>query len=231
MKTRYKIILVAVCAYFGVFFGPVITSNVYCDFVSQEMCTSRITGVVLPPLNLIMPSLPKDNCVVDNDGVMEPCYNDAGLLEWPFPPRMEVHTERECNKICADVEKLPPCTSDRTACFNQDAHLCDPSGWECGDNEGIFEEIIEYNSDATSYDLQMMFDEKESAVEYFVVNGNTDHVEIDIPTDLIDGVFMIHVNGENIDDKRVSIDGNKVIVNYGQNIESVKLFGSYDLGG
>ncbi len=85
--------------------------------------------------------------------------------------------------------------------------------------------------DDTQHDLEIMFDEDEYSVEYFVMNGNTDHVEIDIPTDMIDGVFMIYINGENVEDKRVSIDGNKVIVNYGQNIESVKLFGSYDLGG
>ena len=48
---------------------------------------------------------------------------------------------------------------------------------------------------------------------------------------MIDGVFMIHINGENVDDKRVSLDGNKVSVNYGQNIVSVKLFGTHDLGG
>lgn len=91
--------------------------------------------------------------------------------------------------------------------------------------------VTDFPSDATPYDLEIIFDEEEYSVEYFVVNGNTDHVEVDIPTDLIDGVFMIHINGENVDDERVSIDGNKVIVNYGQNIESVKLFGSYELGG
>ena len=117
MKTRYKIIVIAVCAYFGVFLGPVTASNVYCDFIAQEMCTSRITGVVLPPLNLIMPSLPSDDCFINNDGIMEPCYNEAGLLEWPFPPRMEDHLERNCDKECSDVEKPPLCTSDRTACF------------------------------------------------------------------------------------------------------------------
>ena len=38
---------------------------------------------------------------------------------------------------------LPPCTSTRTACFNTDANLCDPSGWECNGAEGVFEEIVE----------------------------------------------------------------------------------------
>ena len=91
--------------------------------------------------------------------------------------------------------------------------------------------MIDHNAfDDTPYDLEIMFDEEEYAVEYFVVNGNTDYVEIDIPIDMIDGVFMIHINGENVDDERVAIDGNKVIVNYGQNIETVKLFGVYEIG-
>lgn len=39
-------------------------------------------------------------------------------------------------------QSLPPCTSDRSACFNQESNLCDPSGWECGDNEEVFSETI-----------------------------------------------------------------------------------------
>ena len=30
--------------------------------------------------------------------------------------------------------------------FNQETNLCDPSGWECGDTEGIFDVITESNS-------------------------------------------------------------------------------------
>ena len=56
---------------------------------------------------------------------------------------------------------------------------------------------LQLNADDTPYDIEIVFDEEEYAVEYFVTNGNTDHVEIDIPTYVIDGVFMIHVNGEN----------------------------------
>ncbi|AJM93088.1 hypothetical protein [Nitrosopumilus piranensis] len=96
----------------------------------------------------------------------------------------------------------------------------------------FFNSVIDYDtSDDIPYDLDMVFHEEEYAVEYFVVNGHTDYVEIAIPTDLIDGVFMIHINGDNVDDERISIDGNKVIVNYGQTIASVKLFGSHELGG
>ena len=105
MKTRYKIVLIAVCAYFGVFLGPLIVSNVYCDFISQEMCTSRITGVALPPFNLILSGLANNNeCFFENsDGVMEPCYVDeVGIIEWPYPPRMEIHPERNCEEICAE---------------------------------------------------------------------------------------------------------------------------------
>ena len=37
------------------------------------------------------------------------------------------------------AESLPPCTSDRTACFDH-ANLCDPTGWECRNNsKDIFE--------------------------------------------------------------------------------------------
>lgn len=92
--------------------------------------------------------------------------------------------------------------------------------------------VIDFDTpNKTTYDLEIFFDEEKYAVEYFVVNDYTDYIEIDIPTDMIDGVFMIHVNGENVDDERIAIDGDKVIVSYGQNIESVKLFGFHDLGG
>lgn len=104
MKTRYKIVAIAVCAYFGVFFGPVIASNVYCDFIAQEMCTSRITGVGLPPFNMIPLSLLSDNeCFFENEGVMVPCYVETGYFEWPFPPRVwESGHDPRCDEICID---------------------------------------------------------------------------------------------------------------------------------
>lgn len=83
--------------------------------------------------------------------------------------------------------------------------------------------------DDTPYDVEISFDREEYAVNY-VVNGNTDYLEIDIPFDRINGVFMIYVNDQVVDDERVILDGNKIIVNYGQNIESVKVMGSHDLG-
>ena len=111
MKTRYKILIVAICAYFAVFFGPVIASNVYCDFISQEMCTSRITGVVLPPFNLIMYDVSRDDCFVNNDGVLEPCYiESAGLLEWPFSPRITDYPERNCDDMCPDQPSIDTIT-------------------------------------------------------------------------------------------------------------------------
>jgi len=108
MKTRYKIIVIVVCTYFGVFLGPVTASNVYCDFIAQEMCTSRITGVNLPPFNLIPLSLPSDNeCFFENAGVMEPCYIETGYFEWPFPPRIhEYEHDRNCDEICPDFQEI-----------------------------------------------------------------------------------------------------------------------------
>ena len=109
MKTRYKIIVIAVCAYFGVFLGPVVASNIYCDFVAQEMCTSRVTGVSLPPFNMILQSLPNDNeCFFENrDGIMEPCYIETGHLEWPFPPRIhESDLDHKCDEICPDSRDI-----------------------------------------------------------------------------------------------------------------------------
>ena len=105
MKTRYKITLIAVCAYFGFFFGPVAASNVYCDFISQEPCTSRITGVNLPPFNLLPLSLPSDNeCFFENtEGVRVPCYIETGYFGWPFPPRIhEYEYGSKCDEICLD---------------------------------------------------------------------------------------------------------------------------------
>ncbi len=62
--------------------------------------------------------------------------------------------------------------------------------------------VVDYNmSDDTPYDLEIVFDEEECVVEYFVANGHTDYVKIDIPYGMIDGVFMIHINGENVDDE------------------------------
>jgi len=90
---------------------------------------------------------------------------------------------------------------------------------------------LQLNTDDTPYDLEITFDDEEYSVTYLVVNGNTDNVEMDIPLDRIDGVFMIYVNDQVVDDERVILHGNKIIVNYGQNIESVKVVGSHDLGG
>jgi len=99
MKTRYKIIAVAACAYLGVFFGPVIASNVYCDFVSQEMCTTRIVGVNLPPFDMILP--PAD-CWIKNDGGWGPCLAGPVSVMWPFPMRLDVHSEPGCPDMCAE---------------------------------------------------------------------------------------------------------------------------------
>ena len=89
--------------------GPVVSSNVYCDFIAQEMCTSRITGVSLPPFNMILQSIPNDNeCFFeDADGRMVPCYVETGYLEWPFPPRIHENEHNpSCDEICPDSQEI-----------------------------------------------------------------------------------------------------------------------------
>ena len=109
MKARYKIITIAVCSYFAIFLGPVVASNVYCDFISQEMCTSRITGVSLPPFNMVPQSMPSDNeCFFENeDGVIGPCHFETGYWEWPFPPRIhEREHDLNCDEICPEFQDI-----------------------------------------------------------------------------------------------------------------------------
>jgi len=101
VKTRYKIIIVAVCAYLGVFFGPVIASNVYCDFISQEMCTNRIVGVNLPPFDMILPTA---DCWIKNDGVRGPCHAEPVSFMWPFPMRLDVYPGSGCHEMCAEQQ-------------------------------------------------------------------------------------------------------------------------------
>lgn len=88
---------------------------------------------------------------------------------------------------------------------------------------------LQSSMDDTPYDLEMMFDEKENSVTYLVVGGTAQKIELSIPFDVIDGVAMVYVNGQNIDDDRVSITNDKLLVDYGQNIESIKLIGIQDL--
>ncbi|MEX0862334.1 hypothetical protein [Nitrosopumilus sp.] len=79
-----------------------------------------------------------------------PSHNSIDLEEGMYVLEVksqDSHSERRLTGQFVVKNKttlsLLPCTSDRTACFNHDANLCDPTGWECGSNEGIFEEIIE----------------------------------------------------------------------------------------
>ncbi|MDH3203678.1 MAG: hypothetical protein OEL81_03235 [Nitrosopumilus sp.] len=145
MKTRYKITLIVVCAYFGVFFGPVATSNVYCDFISQEMCTSRITGVGLPPFNMIPVNMPTDNeCFFENaEGVMEPCYTEIGYFNWPFPQRAweSVHDLR-CDEICIDDESSKDELNFSKLIRNDENHYCVSINEESSGQCYSLEEIV-----------------------------------------------------------------------------------------
>lgn len=52
--------------------------------------------------------------------------------------------------------------------------------------------VISYDNtlDDTPYDVEILFDEEEYSVNYFVVNGHTNNIEIDIPLDMIDANYF-----------------------------------------
>jgi len=192
MKTRYKIIIIAVCAYFGVFLGPVTASNVYCDFISQEMCTSRITGVNMPPFNLIPLNLSSDNeCFFENsEGVMEPCYIKIGYFEWPFPPRThELEYDRNCDEICHDVEQSKITFPQGTVKIDDvslDVQIADTEPRRV---RGLmFQEQLPYDQgmlfvfdESGIYPLWMMNMQFALDMIWFDENGNVVHIETDVP--------------------------------------------------
>ena len=145
MRVRYKIVAIAVCTYFGVFFGPVVVSNVYCDFIAQEMCTSRITGVTIPPFNMIPINIPSDNqCFFENaEGVMEPCYTEIGHFNWPFPQRVwePVHDLR-CDEICIDDESTKNESNFSKLIRNDENHYCVSINEESSDQCYSLEDIV-----------------------------------------------------------------------------------------
>ncbi len=77
-------------------------------------------------------------------------------------------------------------------------------------------------------DLRNIYDVKENAM-YYQINNHTTHVEINIPFDKINGVFQVEMNGNIIDDQRISIIGDKIIIDFDDYIKSVKLYGVTDL--
>ncbi|TAK15904.1 MAG: hypothetical protein EPO37_09410, partial [Nitrosarchaeum sp.] len=85
----------------------------------------------------------------NNSYMLEPCV-PYKTLTWTFTPSKSGHYTVELYDLVGSQmtlgftveQSLPFCTSDRTACFNRDANICDPRGWECGD-EGIFNVVID----------------------------------------------------------------------------------------
>jgi hypothetical protein len=85
--------------------------------------------------------------------------NDSYLLEacvpyktltWAFTPSRSGHYAVEFYDNSGShitmgftvEQSLPFCTSDRTACFDQDGYKCDPRGWECENPIDIFSKVI-----------------------------------------------------------------------------------------
>lgn len=97
---------------------------------------------------------------------------------------------------------------------------------------GILSTVTLFSSflNSTPYDLSFQFNEEEYSVEFSVVNGYTESLEIIIPENTIDIVYGLEVNGKNFDDnKRVILDGNRIFIDYGDEIKTVKLLGARDM--
>jgi hypothetical protein len=76
--------------------------------------------------------------------------------------------------------------------------------------------------------LRGIHDVKENTM-YYQINGQKTYIEINIPFDKINGVFQVEVNGNIINDQRVSIIDDKVIIDFDSYIKSVKLYGVKEL--
>ena len=89
-----------------------------------------------------------------------------------------------------------------------------------------YELYIEKDRD---YNLRALFNDDDNTVEYSVLDAKTNSVEIYLPTYFIDTVWMVYVNGEKVDDNRITVNENYLTVKYKDPIETVKLFGATDL--
>jgi hypothetical protein len=100
--------------------------------------------------NLDGPNSLYDYTEINNSYLLEPCV-PYKTLTWTFTPSKSGHYAVEFYDLSGShitigftvEQSLPFCTSDRTACSNQDEYMCDPVGWECGDTEGIFNVVID----------------------------------------------------------------------------------------
>lgn len=82
-----------------------------------------------------------------NSYLLEPCV-PYKTLTWTFTPTKsgqyaaEIYDAGSQMGVGFTAKSLPLCTSDRTACF-QDEYICDPAGWECVDTKNIFNTVID----------------------------------------------------------------------------------------
>lgn len=125
MKTRLLIII-------GISLLFVISTSVVIWPEYGMVCNNAVVAHLQKYSNLFDEDTTQETLAIEDIGY------PFGVHSWNVKQCVDhVLEQRELDR------KLPPCTSDRTACFDQYANLCDPTGWECADTEGIFDEVIE----------------------------------------------------------------------------------------
>lgn len=84
----------------------------------------------------------------NNSYLLEPCV-PYKTLTWTFTPTKSGQYAAEIYDLGGSqmgvgftAKSLPLCTSDRTACSNQEEYTCDPAGWECENPIDIFSKVI-----------------------------------------------------------------------------------------
>lgn len=94
----------------------------------------------------------------------------------------------------------------------------------------IIEEQVRYDvfynvTNASIDNVQLNCDS--SSLTLSILSDYDGTLQLDIPNEMLSGIFMVLVDGQEWDD--VSINGNTLTVNFTENTSTVKILGSYDL--
>lgn len=87
---------------------------------------------------------------IEDETKLEVVYSVIAAGAWQLYSPIQFDKDNPCYSKVFDgksineisEQTLPFCTSDRTACFDQDGYKCDPRGWECENTKDIFSKVI-----------------------------------------------------------------------------------------